>query len=855
MKTVFAVTSLVVLSSLLGATEAAVSSQSPAVRAEIPTFRSRESAIGDDADAISIPRLLSYQGKLTDTMGIPVADTLYAVRFRLYAQPTGGTQFWEENQQVRTKSGLFSTLLGSVTPIGSMPDAGAVYLGMAVAGGAELTPRLRIASAAYAYLTERAANSDLLQGRDTTTFSRSNHLHDATYVNEGQADAVTSGMIVNGTIAAADLNQMGAASGQVMKWTGSAWQPRNDSVGSGGGSGTVTSVSQGTGVTCTPNPITTAGTVALNTAYTDGRYVDVTGDSITDDLAVLDELRVYDRARIGPNCQNTALQSFVVGDGCVASGNRASVTGGWQNRVTASDASVAGGAFNLGTGLYSFVGSGYGDTANARYGGALSGYGNLAGDATTDSATVVAGGSGNRATVSYAAVGGGLQNQSSGHASVVAGGYANTASGTRGFVGGGYAGLAAGSFSAVVGGYADTASGDYSAVGGGSQNTVTGSYTTVSGGRNNRVTASYGTISGGYANTSGSYGAVGGGYSNEAVGTYSLIAGGYNNTAVGSYTSVLGGYGNYADNSYSIAAGRQDTAFSFYSAVLSGFGNRAGLFEFETSAVVVAGVNNQARWQYCTVGGGRNNSANGTASTVMGGTECYVGGNWAAAVGLGDTARGGSSFAANARSMVPSGIEYAQSAAFNGQNATGGSQLRCDDLYANSMGLAMDHPLNPDGMILNQYAGAGPEMLLTFRGSAVLDAGGRARVALPAYFAALCRNPMVQLTGVGTSDVYVVEDVAGSAFAIGGKPGTKVYWTVTGERDDQVAKACRILTPVEQPKTGSWVGRSIGDASLANRMPALEEKGAAQDFRFRSPAGRQRYEDLVRLGAFGARGE
>ena len=135
--------------------------------------------------------MLSYQGKLTDTFGLPVADTTYTRRFRLYAVPSGGTQFWKETQNVRTKDGLFSVLLGSVTPIGSVPDAGAAYLGMAVAGGAEMTPRLRIASAAYAYLTARAANADLLQGRDTTTFSRSTHNHDATYVNEGQANAVT----------------------------------------------------------------------------------------------------------------------------------------------------------------------------------------------------------------------------------------------------------------------------------------------------------------------------------------------------------------------------------------------------------------------------------------------------------------------------------------------------------------------------------------------------------------------------------------------------------------------------------------------------------------------------------------
>jgi hypothetical protein len=217
------------------------------------------------AESITIPQMLSYQGKLTDTLGQPVPNGNYALTFRLYTQLTGGSAIWTEAQTITVKSGLFSALLGAVTPIGSLPDAGALYLSLQVAADPELSPRLRIASAAYAYLTERAANSDLLQGKDTAAL-------DSRYVNEGQASSVSSNMIVDGTIAAVDLNQMGASSGQVMKWTGSAWVPRNDSVGQSSG-GTVTSVSQATGIKCTPNPITTTGAVGLDTTYSDGRYI------------------------------------------------------------------------------------------------------------------------------------------------------------------------------------------------------------------------------------------------------------------------------------------------------------------------------------------------------------------------------------------------------------------------------------------------------------------------------------------------------------------------------------------------------------------------------------------------------
>ena len=96
-------------------------------------------------------------GRVLDNIGNPVVDTLYAIRFTLYAQPTGGSPFWTEDQSVRTSAGLFAVLLGSVTPIGALPDAGALYLGMKVGADPEMTPRLRIVSAAYAFKADTAS--------------------------------------------------------------------------------------------------------------------------------------------------------------------------------------------------------------------------------------------------------------------------------------------------------------------------------------------------------------------------------------------------------------------------------------------------------------------------------------------------------------------------------------------------------------------------------------------------------------------------------------------------------------------------------------------------------------------------
>ncbi|MEO0076618.1 MAG: hypothetical protein ABIK19_03000, partial [candidate division WOR-3 bacterium] len=171
------------------------------------------SLIWAENNPITIPKLLNYQGKLTNLAGQPVTDSIYSITFRLYNVSLGGSEFWTETQNVQTNQGIFNVILGSVNPIESIPQSGNCYLEMQVNPNPAMTPRIRITSSAYAYLAKKAdtanyaiatnvqyvdsagvsANAHKLQGKDTVAL-------DLRYVNENQSNAITTTMIVNNAV-------------------------------------------------------------------------------------------------------------------------------------------------------------------------------------------------------------------------------------------------------------------------------------------------------------------------------------------------------------------------------------------------------------------------------------------------------------------------------------------------------------------------------------------------------------------------------------------------------------------------------------------------------------------------------
>jgi hypothetical protein len=119
----------------------------------------------------------------------------------------------------------------------------------------------------------------------------------------------------------------------------------------------------------------------------------------------------------------------------------------------------------------------------------------------------------------------------------------------------------------------------------------------------------------------------------------------------------------------------------------------------------------------------------------------------------------------------------------------------------NYKAFTIDHPLDPENKVLRHFSTEGPEALVIYRGKAVLDETGNAEVTLPPYFAALSRNPHVQLTSIGVAlPLGLKEEITGNSFDVIGPAGTRFAWQVTAERDDPKARLERVSRPVEEEK-------------------------------------------------------
>lgn len=521
----------------------------------------------------AVPSSITVQGRLTDSLGVPLPPGVKGFLFRIFNAPVGGTEIWSgEDQFLPTDSeGLWVARVGAIVGLTDAVFSDTVrWLDINV-NGTQL-PRVRLVTGPYAY---RVATVDGATGGNITSKISIGVNH----VNTG-LDAFVAG---NSNTASGDYSNIGGGTNNVASGI--------ESVIGGGNA----------------NEAIFYGTVIaggeLNHA---GHMYSVIGGGVLN--------------------QSTGENS-VVGGGAnnQARGWGTVVGGGILNTADTGSSAVAGGRNNRAGAIDAFVGGGDQNQANNWNASVLGGRGNQA----TGGASTIGGGFHNRASGDFSTTGGGYNNKARGEYSTIAGGGgsqsadSNAANGDWSFIGGGHHNIADGDSSVVVGGTRNTANARGAVVVGGSDNHARGVFSFIGGGGgmfadSNSAHGDFSVAVGGnHAISNGDFSFVGGGYSNRAVNDYTLVVGGYENRVEGNYSTIVGGFGNRAGG------------VGTYKFIGGGRGNLVeGGF-----ASIVSGDSNTVNANHGIVAGGRRNSVSGGLSAILGGQANHVGGAEAVCIG------------------------------------------------------------------------------------------------------------------------------------------------------------------------------------------------------------------------------
>lgn len=189
----------------------------------------------DAQAAQTVPYLINFQGRLTNTAGTTVANGNYNIRFTLYDALTGGTNRWQGSRvygasdyRVTVTNGLFNIQFGDTTKgdpalspsLFNTQTYANLYLevelptpatatcatnGCAVFTEGPMTPRQRVASAPY------AMQADTLDGLDSDAFVQ--------LTPSGQQ---TGSINISSSVQAASLQVTGAVQGASATYTGTS---------------------------------------------------------------------------------------------------------------------------------------------------------------------------------------------------------------------------------------------------------------------------------------------------------------------------------------------------------------------------------------------------------------------------------------------------------------------------------------------------------------------------------------------------------------------------------------------------------------------------------------------------------
>lgn len=169
-----------------------------------------------------VPPSMTHQGRLLDDDGAPISGNI-ELSYTLYDSPTGGTILWQDELTATvSESGFYSVELGgSSNPINAMVlSDGEAWMGVAVDGGSELTPRITLSSVPFALIAERAASAQTADTAQTAINVQNGSITNAALADDFsvtiEADQITE-------ITGDTLGGLSCASGEIARFDGSGW--------------------------------------------------------------------------------------------------------------------------------------------------------------------------------------------------------------------------------------------------------------------------------------------------------------------------------------------------------------------------------------------------------------------------------------------------------------------------------------------------------------------------------------------------------------------------------------------------------------------------------------------------------
>ena len=181
-----------------------------------------------------VPQRINFQGYLTDPDGIQVPDGDYNIVFAIYDVPTDGTALWSEAQTVVVINGIYNVQIGVTTDTNPFPNdlfQDDRYLGVTIAPDSdEMMPRQLLTSTPFAmraevadkveddavstsHLADNAVTSVKIADSTVTVDDLDTDSVDVRYINEDQANSISSAMIQDGAALAEIMDNDGSGSG------------------------------------------------------------------------------------------------------------------------------------------------------------------------------------------------------------------------------------------------------------------------------------------------------------------------------------------------------------------------------------------------------------------------------------------------------------------------------------------------------------------------------------------------------------------------------------------------------------------------------------------------------------------